>query len=83
MTEGVKQAFRMEREYQQEAEIESRSHIDGYDDFIFVNRFGDVQNQCNLNKTIRRMMRDCNDEILENTELIPILFYCHALAAIF
>lgn len=84
MTEGVKQAFRMEREYQQEAEIESRSHIDGYDDFIFVNRFGDVQNQCNLNKVIRRMMRDCNDEILEkygadsNPVLLP-RFSCHIL----
>lgn len=84
MTEGVKQAFRMEREYQQEAEIESRSHIDGYDDFIFVNRFGDVQNQCNLNKAIRRMMRDCNDEILEkygadsNPVLLP-RFSCHIL----
>lgn len=84
MTEGVKQAFIMEREYQQEAEIESRSHIDGYDDFIFVNRFGDVQNQCNLNKAIRRMMRDCNDEILEkygadsNPVLLP-RFSCHIL----
>ena len=84
MTEGVKQAFIMEREYQQEAEIENRSHIDGYDDFIFVNRFGDVQNQCNLNKAIRRMMRDCNDEILEkygadsNPVLLP-RFSCHIL----
>lgn len=55
-----------------------------YDDFIFVNRFGDVQNQCNLNKTIRRMMRDCNDEILEkygadsNPVLLP-RFSCHIL----
>lgn len=84
MTEGVKQAFIIEREYQQEAEIENRSHIDGYDDFIFVNRFGDVQNQCNLNKAIRRMMRDCNDEILEkygadsNPVLLP-RFSCHIL----
>ena len=39
--------------------------MDGYDDFIFVNRYGDVQNQGNLNKALRRMMRDCNDEILE------------------
>lgn len=84
MTEGVKQAFIMEREFQQEAEIESRSRIDGYNDFIFVNRFGDVQNQSNLNKAIRRMMRDCNDEILEkygadsNPVLLPH-FSCHIL----
>lgn len=65
MTEGVKQAFIMEREYQEEAQITSIGRVDGYDDFIFVNRYGDVQNQGNLNKAIRRIMRDCNDEILE------------------
>lgn len=65
MTEGVKQAFLMEREFQSQAEISSKSRVDGYDDFIFVNRYGDVQNQGNLNKALRRMMRDCNDEILE------------------
>ena len=69
MTEGVKQAFLMEREFQSQAEISSKSRVDGYDDFIFVNRYGDVQNQGNLNKALRRMMRDCNDEILEKYTL--------------
>ena len=35
MTEGVKQAFLMEREFQSQAEISSKSRVDGYDDFIF------------------------------------------------
>lgn len=34
MTEGVKQAFLMEREFQSQAEISSKSRVDGYDDFI-------------------------------------------------
>ena len=66
------------------AEISSKSRVDGYDDFIFVNRDGDVQNQGNLNKALRRMMRDCNDEILEKygADSDPVLlpqFSCHIL----
>lgn len=83
MTEGVKQAFLMEREFQSQAEISSKSRVDGYDDFIFVNRYGDVQNQGNLNKALRRMMRDCNDEILENMEQTLILFFCHSSVVTF
>ena len=84
MTEGVKQAFLMEREFQSQAEISSKSRVDGYDDFIFVNRYGDIQNQGNLNKALRRMMRDCNDEILEKygADSDPVLlpqFSCHIL----
>ena len=84
MTEGVKQAFLMEREFQSQAEISSKSRVDGYDDFIFVNRYGDVQNQGNLNKALRRMMRDCNEEILEKygADSDPVLlpqFSCHIL----
>lgn len=84
MTEGVKQAFIMEREYQEEAEIKCKGRVDGYDNFIFVNRNGDVQNQGNLNKAIQRMMRDCNDEILEKygADSDPVLlphFSCHIL----
>lgn len=84
MTDGVKKAFIMEKEYQNDAEIESVSRVDGYDDFIFVNRYGIVQNQSNLNKAIRRIMRDCNDEVLEkygvdsNPVLLPH-FSCHIL----
>lgn len=74
----------MEREFQSQAEISSKSRVDGYDDFIFVNRYGDVQNQGNLNKALRRMMRDCNDEILEKygADSDPVLlpqFSCHIL----
>ena len=56
----------------------------GYDDFIFVNRFGQVQHQGTLNKAIKRNMRDCNDEVIEKEgiENDPVLlpnFSCHTL----
>ena len=65
-------------------EIKCKGRVDGYDNFIFVNRNGDVQNQGNLNKAIQRMMRDCNDEILEKygADSDPVLlphFSCHIL----
>ena len=56
--------------------------IDGYTDFIFVNRDGNAQHQANLNKVIRRIIRDCNDEELlkdENTSLLLPHFSCHSL----
>lgn len=58
--------------------------MDGYDDFIFVNRFGQVQHQGTLNKAIKRIMRDCNDEVIEKEgiENDPVLlpnFSCHTL----
>lgn len=84
MTEDVKEAFRMEKEYQEQAGIECVSHIDGYDDFIFINRFGNVHNQSSLNRALKRIMRDCNMEIIEKhgTDPEPVLlpsFSCHVL----
>lgn len=39
--------------------------VDGYRDFIFINRFGNVQHQGTLNKALRRIIRDCNYEVLD------------------
>lgn len=84
MTEDVKQAFLMEQEYQKEGGIKCLAHIDGYDDFIFINRYGQVQNQATLNKALHRIMRDCNLSILDrcgadsNPVLLPN-FSCHIL----
>lgn len=84
MTEEVKKAFLMEKEYQTEAGIKSIARVEGYDDFIFINQNGNVQNQGTLNKAIRRIMRDCNGEVLDNTPegSAPVLlphFSCHVL----
>jgi len=67
MLPKVKEAFLMEKEYQRECGVKSESVVDGYQDFIFVNRFGNVQHQGTLNKALRRIIRDCNFEILDKS----------------
>ena len=82
MLEFVKEAFMEEKRYQEENGIVCVSKVDGYTDFIFVNRFGMVQHQATLNKAIRRITRDCNDaELLNNpnTEILLPHFSCHSL----
>lgn len=82
MLEFVKQAFIEERKYQMANGIRCSVKIDGYTDFIFVNRFGAAQHQGTLNKALRRIIRDCNDEVLERKEENPVLlprFSCHSL----
>lgn len=82
MLEFVKQAFIEERKYQMANGIRCSVKIDGYTDFIFVNRFGAAQHQGTLNKALRRIIRDCNDEVLERNEETPVLlprFSCHSL----
>ena len=84
MTDNVKEAFIQEKKYQEEAGISCGVRIGSYTDFIFVNRFGNVQHQGTLNKALRRIIRDCNQEILEketngnNSVLLP-RFSCHIL----
>ena len=85
MLDFVKEAFLMERKFQEENHIHCETIIDGYTDFIFVNRFGKAQHQGTLNKAIRRIIRDCNDKVLledENPEvllhiLVVILYVIH------
>lgn len=82
MTDFVKEAFEEELRYQKEHMIECKVSIDGYTDFIFVNRYGHAQHQGTLNKALRRIIRDCNDEVLEKEERNPVLlprFSCHTL----
>ena len=68
--------------YQQLIGLECKVTIDGYTDFIFLNRDGGTFYQGSLNKTIRRIIRDCNDEVLQKGEENPVLlphFSCHSL----
>ncbi len=88
MTKAVKEAFIEERNYQMLHSISCNVRIDGYTDFVFVNRFGNVQHQGSLNKAIRRIIRDCNQEVLDrlaagrirkkDVVLLP-KFSCHSL----
>ena len=82
MMDYIKEAFLLERKNQEEAGIRCRAVIDGYTDFIFINRFGDAQHQGTLNKALRRIIRDYNDEILLQGGALDRLlphFSCHVL----
>ena len=82
MLEFVKEAFLMEKERQELLGLHCEATVDGYTDFIFVNRFGQPQHQATLNKAIRRIIRNCNDkQFLENDnpEVLLPHFSCHSL----
>ena len=82
MLDFVKEAFLMEQANQQEAGVKCNVAIDGYTDFIFANRFGETQHQGTINKAIRRIVRDCNDDRFEENESPEVLlshFSCHNL----
>ena len=82
MLDFVKEAFIKEKEVQELLDIKCEATIDGYTDFIFVNRFGNVQHQGTLNKAIRRIIRDCNDEQFlksDNPKVLLPHFSCHSL----
>lgn len=82
MLDMVRDALLQEKEYQSINELECKVTVDAYTDFIFINRFGNVQHQGTLNKALRRIIRDCNDEVLEKNESATVLlprFSCHTL----
>lgn len=84
MIESVREALLQEKKNQELSGIKCVDRIDGFTNFIFVNRFGGVQHNGTLNKALRRIIRDCNFEILENAKedraviLLP-KFSCHSL----
>lgn len=61
----AKEALEKNRKFLEEAEIKCRAVVDGYTDFIFVNRFGDNLHQGTLNKALRRIVRDYNLEEID------------------
>lgn len=85
MLPKVKKAFLYEKEFQEEIGIKCNIEIDGYTNFIFVNRFGNAHNQSTLNKALRRIIRDCNYEVIDkakgkDAEIVTLPpFSCHIL----
>lgn len=82
MLDFVKEAFLMEKANQQEMGVTCNVSIDGYTDFIFLNRFGEAQHQGSLNKALNRIIRDCNYAQFEKSETPEVLiphFSCHVL----
>lgn len=81
----VKKALLEERKYQMKNGIICQETIDGYTDFIFLNRYGRPHNPQTINRTIKRISLSYNEEELENAEKEkrePILlppFSCHNL----
>ena len=67
MLPKVKEAFLKEKAYQEEVETTCKAEVDGFSNFIFVNRFGNVQHQGTLNKALKRIIRDCNYELLDKS----------------
>ena len=59
---AARETFEHEKQKQEDLGLHCEVTIDGYTDFIFINRFGQAQHQATLNKAIRRIIRDCNDE---------------------
>ena len=82
MLDFVKEAFLEERRRQEEEGTKCLVRVDGYTDFVFINRFGMLQHQSTLNKAIRRITRDCNDAVLRKNPDAKVLlphFSCHSL----
>ena len=58
-------ALELQREYNKKHPC--NVEIDGYTDFIFVNRFGNVQHQGTLNKALReRIIKYANEEAMKD-----------------
>ena len=85
MLSEVRQALLNEREYQKEAEITCQDTIDGYTDFVFLNRYGKVHNPQTINRAINRIVLAHNLEEMDLAEkkhrepLIIPHFSCHNL----
>lgn len=85
MLPEVKQALLDEKNNQKELEIVCTVNIDGYTDFVFLNRYGGPHNPQTINRTIKRISLAYNEEELEKAEKEkrePILlpnFSCHNL----
>ena len=82
MLQNVREAFEQERAYQEYNNLKCNVAVDGFTNFIFINRFGNLQHQGTLNKALRRIIRDCNDKQLSKGKKNPVLlpnFSCHSL----
>ena len=61
-------ALELQKNYLKETELECKCVVDGFTNFIFINRFGEPLNQGTINKAIRRIVRDYNLEEIEIAE---------------
>ena len=78
----AKDALEQEKLYQEGVGLSCNVTIDDYTDFVFLNKNGSVHNESSLNRALKRIIRDCNTEEFEKSEMPPVLlpnFSCHTL----
>ena len=84
MISMVKEAFEQEKQYQESHGITCCANVEGYDDFVFLNRFGLTYAQTTLNAALKNIVKDCNEQVLDNAKpgqkplLLPSI-HCHML----
>lgn len=71
----VKDALNAEKRYQKEVGITCTTPIEGKNNFVFLNRFGECFKLYTINKALHRIQRDCNFKQLDQNEtlLLPHL----------
>ena len=72
LTSRAAEALRMQRD----AGLKCSVNIDGYEDFVFVNRFGETQHQGTVNKALKRILTEANLDAIEKNKQgasLPIL----------
>lgn len=85
MVKQVRDALDEVRQYQHENGIYCKAEIDGYSDFVFLNRFGNVFLQHDLDRSLSRIIDAYNDDALhkaalkQKEALILPHFTCHSL----
>lgn len=68
MLPEVKQALLKEKAYQKEVGLTCNCTIDGYTDFVFLNRDGRNHNQQSVNRAIKRILKEYNLEEMEKAD---------------
>ena len=85
MVKEVRNALEEIKKYQHDHGIFCTTEIDGYSDFIFLNRFGRIFLQHDLDRTLARIIDAYNDEAIHEAKkkhkepLILPHFTCHSL----
>lgn len=70
MLDIVINALKEEKEMQDLLGIKQNQEINGYSNFVFVNKDGNVRFHNALNKVLRNIVKDCNKKQKENNEEI-------------
>lgn len=80
LTNTVEEALKIQMQYNQITKC--TDEISGYNDFVFLNRFGKVLKSSNINKAIKRIARNHNKKVKmaeddKELVLIPEDMHCH------